>query len=484
MKKNRVVSKKKKINKKFIKLIGIAFIIITAIIISGWFFAPHVSLIGKKETVIALNEEYKEEGVKANYLGKDISKKVKIEGTVDNQKVGTYKIYYRIKKGIFEVEKVRKVKVIDNIKPEINLEGGLTVNVCPSKKYEEVGYRAIDNYDGDITDKVSIKEEEDKITYTVKDSSGNETSVTRSFIREDKEKPIITLKGESTIYVDKGGIYNEPGFTATDNCEGDMTSKVEIEGTVDTSSIGNKTITYKVIDKAKNETTITRNVYVRSPQATVPNTIYKNSMIYLTFDDGPSNITSQILDVLKKKNVKATFFVIGASDSLNYLIKREKDEGHTVALHSYTHQYDVVYKSVDNYFADLNKISDKVEGIIGERPKIIRFPGGGSNLVSVQYSKGIMTTLTNEVLARGYHYFDWNIDCNDAGGAKNKEEVYNNVVNNLSHNKTNVVLMHDFSNNYKTLEALSDIIDYGLQNGYTFAAIDMNTPLVRHRVYN
>ena len=129
-------------------------------------------------------------------------------------------------------------------------------------------------------------------------------------------------------------------------------------------------------------------------------------------------------------------------------------------------------------------IGNKVKNITGVESKIIRFPGGGSNTVSTQYSRGIMSVLTNEVLARGYHYFDWNIDCGDAGGSKTSTDVYNNVVNYLSHNQTNVVLMHDFQNNYKTLEALDDIIDYGLANGYTFAAIDMNTPLVRHRVNN
>ena len=95
-----------------------------------------------------------------------------------------------------------------------------------------------------------------------------------------------------------------------------------------------------------------------------------------------------------------------------------------------------------------------------------------------------MTVLTNTVLNDGYRYFDWNVDCGDAGGAKNSGDVYRNVVNYLNHNQTNVVLMHDFQNNYKTLNALRDIIDYGIENGYTFASLDMNTPLVRHRVNN
>ena len=475
----------KKNAKKIILSIVISFIVIAILVLVCFlFFIPNVSLLGDRIVTIKLNEEYKDKGIKATYQGKDVSSQVKINGKVNNEKIGTYEITYKIKKGLFEIEKTRTVKVIDDVRPVIELIGEKEETVCPSKKYNEKGYTATDNYDGDLTSKVKIEETEEKITYTVSDSSGNTESVSRTFIRKDVEKPVITLKGDSVLYIEQGGVYNDPGYTATDNCEGDMTSLVVTDGKIDTSKPGTQKVIYKAIDKGGNETSITRTVYVKYPKVSAPSGIYKNSMIYLTFDDGPSNVTGQILDVLKAKDVKATFFVINQSDSLNYLIKREYDEGHTVALHSSSHRYDIIYSSVDSYFNDLNIISNKVKNITGVESKIIRFPGGGSNSISRNYSKGIMSTLTNEVLARGYHYFDWNVDCGDAGGSRNSTDVYNNVVNYLSHNQTNVVLMHDFANNYKTLEALDDIIDYGKANGYTFAAIDMNTPLVRHRVNN
>jgi len=475
----------KKNNKKIIFSIGISFLIISLVVfICFMLFIPNVKLLGDKIITIRLNEEYKDLGVIAKYGRKDISSEVIIDNNVDSSKVGTYEIEYKVKKGIFNITKIRKVKVIDDISPEIVLTGDSEITICPGKKFDELGFTVTDNYDGDLTSKVVIVEEEDKITYTVEDSSGNTSTMVRKFIREDDAKPNIKLKGNNVIYVDKGGIYNEPGFTASDNCDGDITSEVLVEGIVDTSSTGTKEIKYTVKDKGGNTTTITRKVYVKSPNVSAPSGIYKNSMIYLTFDDGPSNITGAILDLLKEKDVKATFFVINASDSLNYLIEREHKEGHTVALHSYTHRYDLIYKSVDDYFSDLNKISNKVKKITGTTAKIIRFPGGGSNTISATYSKGIMKVLTNEVIARGYHYFDWNLDCGDAGSAKTSQDVYNNVVKYLSHNQTNVVLMHDFANNHKTLQALGAIIDYGKANGYTFAAIDMDTPLVRHRVNN
>lgn len=477
--------KKLKLNKKAIISVSVSLLLIVVIVaICFAFFIPNVKLLGSRVVTIKLNENYDDKGVAVTFQGKDITDEVKIKNNINKKKVGTYEVVYTIKKGLFQVEKTRKVKVIDDIKPKIILEGEKEVTLCPSKKFEEIGYKATDNYDGDLTEKVKVKEEKDKVIYTVSDSSGNKTSVTRKLTRKDEEKPVISLKGDSVLYIDKGGVYNEPGYSASDNCEGDMKDSVKVEGDINTSEAGTQKITYKVVDKAGNEASVTRTIYVKYPKVDAPSGVYKNSMIYLTFDDGPSNVTGAMLDVLKRKGVKATFFVINHSSDLDYLIKREHDEGHTVALHSYSHQYNLVYRSVDDYFKDLQAINEKVKNITGKESKIIRFPGGGSNTISKNYSRGIMSVLTNEVLARGYHYFDWNVDCGDAGGARNKDQVYSNVVNNLSHNKTNIVLMHDFQNNYKTLEALDAIIDYGIANGYTFAAIDMNTPLVRHGVHN
>ena len=181
--------------------------------------------------------------------------------------------------------------------------------------------------------------------------------------------------------------------------------------------------------------------------------------------------------------MKATFFVINHDDSLNYLIKQEYDEGHKVALHSYTHNYSYIYSSVNNYYDDLNGIREKVYNITGFYSNIIRFPGGTSNTVSRRYSPGIMSVLSNDVLNKGYYYFDWNVSSGDAGGSYTKEDVYNSVVRNLVY-KDNVVLMHDFEGNYKTLNAIRDIIRYGKRNGYTFKVLDENAPAIRHRSNN
>ena len=397
-------------------------------------------------------------------------------GNVDTNKVGSYKINVSIKYLFYNVNKNFIVRVVDKIPPDIELKGDNPTYVCPNKDYIEEGYNALDNYDGDITDKVDAIIDKDNILYRVFDSSFNRTEVKRDIIHEDKINPSIELKGKRTIYIYEGNSYIEEGYTAFDNCDGDITDKVVATGNVDTNTIGTYNITYEVKDSSGNSFNTDREVIVIKK----PN-YYGNGVIYLTFDDGPSYLTNEILDILDREGIKATFFVCGANEST----KRAYNSGHTIGLHSNTHNYSYIYTSSDNYFNDLNNISDKVFNVINIRPNIIRFPGGSSNTVSRKYNRGIMSYLTAQVVNRGYNYFDWNVDSNDAGSdINNSSNIYYNVINNVSHNRANVVLMHDSANHRATVNALSDIIRYGKNNGYTFKAIDDNTPIIRHRVNN
>ena len=209
-----------------------------------------------------------------------------------------------------------------------------------------------------------------------------------------------------------------------------------------------------------------------------------DNTIYLTFDDGPSYLTSQILDILKEEKVAATFFVIGSSlDKYRDVVKRAYNEGHTVALHSNTHNYKQIYSSDENYFNDLDTIKAKIYQITGVNSRIIRLPGGSSNTISKKYNKGIITRITNKLNDTGYYYFDWNIDSMDASGKLSSEAIYNNTILGLHHG-TNIVLMHDASTKKTTLEALKKIIEYGKENGYTFAKISKNTRAIHHHINN
>lgn len=208
-----------------------------------------------------------------------------------------------------------------------------------------------------------------------------------------------------------------------------------------------------------------------------------NGVIWLTFDDGPSaTITPKVLDILKKENVKATFFVLNYSSSNEHLIKRIVAEGHTIGIHGYSHEYSKIYKSKETFMNNIYSLQDKIYKSTGVKSMYIRFPGGSSNTVSRHYCKGIMTELTKEVLSKGFRYYDWNISSGDAGGAKNAKAVYKNVTKNLSKKRGNLVLCHDI--HQKTLEALPDIIKYAKKEGYTFAKIDDNTPMYAQHINN
>lgn len=359
--------------------------------------------------------------------------------------------------------------------PILKLYGKEIVTIKLNESYKEDGYRILHpNYR--IYKDVKVVSTIDNAkpgVYDIKYSLNyfnKSITKTRKVIVEDDIKPIINLiDGDVVIYEKKE--YVEPGFIATDNYDGDITKLVKTTNNIK-EEVGEYEIVYTVSDSSGNAFTATRKVIVETKGA---------GLIYLTFDDGPSSNTSTILDILKQENVKATFFVINFSDYYKPIVKRIVDEGHTIALHSYTHNYKIIYSSEDAYFDDLTKLSNKIKNLTGVETKIIRFPGGSSNTVSY-FNKGIMSTLTKEVKKRGYHYFDWNVDAKDAWSARTSIDVYNNVINTIMPNKNNVVLMHDTKT--ITTNAIKDIIKKAKRKGYTFDKISYDTPMVTHGIRN
>ena len=186
------------------------------------------------------------------------------------------------------------------------------------------------------------------------------------------------------------------------------------------------------------------------------------------------------MDILKEEGVEATFFVTNKGP--DYVIQREYNEAHTVALHTASHDYAKVYASDDAYFNDLQQVHDRVYNLTGYDSRFIRFPGGSSNTVSRRYSQGIMSRLTKEVLNRGYKYYDWNISSGDAGGTTNAKVVAWNVTSGLRKDRVNMVLMHDIKPH--TRDALRDIIRYCKENGYQMKKINNCSTMVTQRVNN
>ena len=161
------------------------------------------------------------------------------------------------------------------------------------------------------------------------------------------------------------------------------------------------------------------------------------------------------------------------------------NEGHTVAIHGYTHDYATIYANDDAFMNNVYRLRDKLLADFGYNATIIRFPGGSSNTVSKAYNKGIMSRLVKRVEAEGFVYFDWNVSSGDASsGGKSSAQIYQNVVNGLRRGRGNVVLMHDSGAKRTTAGALQDIINYGKANNYTFLPLTPGTAPVHHGVAN
>lgn len=470
----RIIKKKRKLS--FATKVFLSFTVFTLILIFTCLFNYPKLELHDKEITLDMNEDFFYDNYKATVWGKDITNDVTITTNLKKE-YGTYDATFTVFNGPFKTVKNLKVKVVDKESPVITLEGDNEVKLCKIEDYKEAGYKAIDNIDGDITNNVTVTKTNDYIYYSVKDSFGNETSIGRKVNIEDDDAPTINLKGSREVYLPLNTNYEEPGYTATDNCLGDITDKVEVTNDIDNTKTGTYTVTYKVSDN-KNETVVKRTVYVVSDSNT-------KGVIYLTFDDGPGAYTNQILDILKKYDIKATFFVTnGGSDDD---ILREYNEGHTVGLHTATHNYDI-YKSVDTYFEDLNKVQDRVTRITGTRAKYIRFPGGSSNTISRSRCKGIMTVLTGKVKEEGYRYYDWNSLVEDAGACASRKVADKNACvlkyfkDTISYNKINVVLLHDIKS--YTANSLENMILYAKNQGYIFKAIDDNTPEIHQHINN
>ena len=428
---------------------------------------------------------------RTTYHFKDITNNVKVNDDIDYDRVGIYKVEFEVNTLFGKYTKQTTVNVVDTKAPEIILEGGEDYKQSYSKEYVEPGFRAIDEYEGDITNRVKVTRKDiDNNTfmqkYKVFDLYGNESETFRRVTIIDDVPPEITLNGSEYQLVYLNEKYEEKGAKAVDEKDGDLSDKIKIQGIVDTSKEGKYTISYVVSDNSGNQAVKTRKVTVQQKIVIQAQngTQGNKGVIYLTFDDGPSTkVTPKILDILKEKNVKATFFILNYNAAGEALVKREHAEGHTVAIHGYSHVYKDIYKSEEAYMENITKLQEKIKASTGYNATITRFPGGSSNMVS-KFNPGIMSRLCKLITEKGYKYFDWNVSSEDAARAKTADKMYNNVIKGLSHSKQNVVLMHDFGSNTEIIKALPRIIDYGRANGYTFERITESTPMVTHTVNN
>lgn len=204
--------------------------------------------------------------------------------------------------------------------------------------------------------------------------------------------------------------------------------------------------------------------------------------VYLTFDDGPSINTMKILDILDQYQVKATFFVIGneeayAKNCYREMIKR----GHSIALHSYTHDYNLIYRSKNDFFKDLKRLELLLDKKYGATTNIVRIPGGSGNKLFYQEStKPIIKDILHQLTNSGYVYVDWNVDSKDGiSPYTSAQEITRNVLSASHNHKQAIILLHDINDMKNTVKALPAIIKGLEKDGFTFDIIDKSAPKIQ-----
>ena len=192
---------------------------------------------------------------------------------------------------------------------------------------------------------------------------------------------------------------------------------------------------------------------------------------YLTFDDGPSDVTDTVLDVLAQKNVKGTFFVVGnslGSAENQARLTRMAAEGHTIGIHTQCHEYNTIYASVEAYLEDFYTAWSKVRDLTGVEPAIFRFPGGSIN----SYNRGIYQDIISEMTRRGFVYYDWNVSSGDAAGSNVAvSTILTGATDTKKYNRV-IVLMHDSGSKRTTAQALPSIIDALIAKGYSLQPLN------------
>jgi peptidoglycan/xylan/chitin deacetylase (PgdA/CDA1 family) len=397
-----------------------------------------------------------------------------ITGDVDITQIGIYTVTYTSIVNGKPKTLERIVRVVDTTPPIITLTGATHQATCAISRYQEEGFSATDNGDGDVSALVTMIRESQRILYRVSDRSGNLVEVERTFDLTDTTSPRLSILGPDHLEIPKGGHYHEFGVSAQDDCTGAETLRLTTIGSVNTKVLGEYLVTYRVSDEAGNTAETTRTIQIVDKPVTT---------VYLTFDDGPHTNTRDVLDILKDYKALATFFVVRRASKYNSYVTRAYNEGHTVALHSNTHNYWNIYASESAYFDDLFLVQDYVYELTGHRSWILRFPGGSSNTVS-RFNPGIMTYLTQEVQRRGFHYFDWSVSTGDGNSANSAQSIVDRAIKYIKIGKSNVVLMHDGAGHTETVEALPAILEYLMSIGAVLLPITMDTPQSHHNVLN
>lgn len=435
-------------------------------------------LIGEETVYLEYGTAYEEQGIRAvrqNRLSK-ITKEYAYE--IQNgvgESIGVYEVLYTVSNRAGTQIK-RYVIVCDTKAPEI-FAPDETVKINPRAGYN-LNLKAYDAKDGDVSETITYEIKEDRLIVYANDKEGNiaQKEIQIEFV---DSVPVICLLGETNERLTELKPYQDPGFTALDEYGNDLSAAVKVtgkvRGAIATQSAAGKqlidpyVLTYSYTNEAGKTVSVQRTVNIIAPPAPKGGKPRSNTL-FLTFDDGPSAYTSRLLDILKKNEVTAAFFVTGTA-AYRSMIGRAYREGHVIGAHCYVHAYNTIYASLEAYLDDLQKIQDVIYEQTGAYTRFVRFPGGTSNTVSKK-CVGLMTTLSKLIPQMGYQYFDWNASCGD-GADHTAEETLAYFKQYVQKQKSGEIMMLCHDTKYNTVCSVEEMILWAKAEGKEFGTVDL-----------
>lgn len=488
---------------------GIYLLLSIPIIMSLFFLTTFMfmklKLNGKPVMIVNYQQEFNDPGAVGTILGQRAT--VKVHGKVNTNQIGTYELVYELENKIGMKRKLtRKVIVQSNKQPTIILKGNEVEYVTLNSNYEEPGYQAFDVEKNDLSDEVTVQGQVNTkefgmyvIKYEVKDKSGNVTVKKRKVIVKDHVKPVITLKGYQAITLFEDEEYQEPGYQATDNIDKDITNHVIVKNNIKKEQ-GIYPVTYQVTDSSGNTTKQERQIYVikhlkyKDEYRKISNVSkgwwtdnkknnkrplggnYGKSLetyhayylgenkkiIYLTFDEGGNDTyMKEIVRVLNKNHVKATFFLCQNYIATNSnFIKEMVSAGHSIGNHTHHHKNMpslATEQNIDEYVKEIKEVEHIYHQITGqEMDKIYREPKGEWSERSLKIASDL-----------GYSTYFWSADHYDFAEDISKEETLNRLL--LRYHNGAIYLLHP--KNKGNYEALEDFIKIMKKKGYQFGLV-------------
>jgi len=401
-------------------------------------------------------------------------------GAVDTHRLGSYVLRYTTRFAFTDYSTERRVTVVDTTPPVIELKRVEGYTPTWMTGYAEEGYTAWDAVDGDLTDRVQSERLGDRIRYSVTDSEGNTAAVERLLAKQNFAPPVITLLGDAHIDMEAGLWFTDPGATVTDSLGTDLSEYLVTEGFVIPWFAGDYEIDYSITNELGETVSAERTISV-SPVVLPAEVKPAEKTIYLTFDDGPGPYTERLLNVLDRYGAKATFFVTSQDPRYYDQIGRAFRAGHTIGVHTSSHDYKKIYASEQAFFEDFFAMEEVIREQTGSYTRLFRFPGGSSNTVS-NFNPGIMSRLTRAMNDMGYQYYDWNVSSGDAGETKKTDQIIKNIKDGCAQHKYSVVLQHDIKD--YSVAAVEEILKWGQNNGYSFKALQLDSPTAHHGINN